>query len=69
MMGVSSEWRGLGYGPAEEARLMQTRMGTDPNSPGKQRARLESAIAGGSGVRLNTTPVSRSEYQAHSYGL
>lgn len=66
MMRVPSELRGLGYGPAEEARLVQTRMGTDPNSPGKQRARLASAIAV---VRLKATAASRFEYQARSYGL
>lgn len=50
----------------EETGLMQTRTGTDPNSPGKRRARLASAIAGGSGVSLNATAASRFEYQAHS---
>lgn len=65
-MRVPSELRGLGHGPAEEARLVQTRTGTDPNSPGKQRARLASAIAV---VRLNTTTASRFECPARSYSL
>lgn len=43
MTGGSSVPRTLGYGPAEEARLGQTRRGTDPKSWGKQ-----SAMAGGS---------------------
>jgi len=68
-MRVSSELRELGYGPGEEARLMQSSMGTDPNSLGKQRARAASAIAGGSGLRLPTTAASRFEHRAQSYAF
>lgn len=42
MTEVSSELRGLRYGPAEEGRLMQTGTRSNPNSPGKQRACPES---------------------------
>lgn len=55
MMRLSSELRGLRYGPAEEAGLTQPGTGTDPNAAGEQGARPALAITGGSGARLSTT--------------